>query len=235
MLNADFWQKYFRVYDVLNQIVPYGELLDEIVKEAKIRAGDSILDAGVGTGNLALLLEKEGARVVGLDFSEGALDAYKRKNSKASVVKADLTQSLPFEENYFDTIVSNNVLYNIPREKRGAVIREFERVLKPGGRIVLSNIHKNFKPIKIYFESFKKNIKKDGFLTTLFLAVRMSFPTIKMFYYNFLIRKAHKFSTPNLFDFEEQGDLFKKAGFINISPTKLVYAGQGILNSAQKR
>jgi ABC-type transport system substrate-binding protein len=62
----------------------------------------------------------------------------------------------------------------------------------------------------------------------------MLIPTIKMFYYNFFIQKEHKFTKQNLFDLGEQKELLQQAGFKNISETKLVYASQGILNSAIK-
>jgi ubiquinone/menaquinone biosynthesis C-methylase UbiE len=58
MLTHTFWNRYFKVYDVLNYVIPYQELLKEIVKEVEVKEGDLILDAGVGTGNLALVLNK---------------------------------------------------------------------------------------------------------------------------------------------------------------------------------
>ncbi len=233
MLDQNFWDKYFRVYDVLNLTVPYQELLQEIITELEINSGELILDAGVGTGNLAVLMEKAGAKVMGLDFSQEALNAYKNKNSRAQTILHDLTQKLPFQNNYFNKIVSNNVLYNIPKEKRLNIIMELKRVLKPGGKIVLSNLHKGFKPIKIYIATIKENIKRFGVFNTIKLIFKMLIPTIKMFYFNFFIQKEYKFSK-KLFDFEEQKNLLEKAGFTDVSDTRLVYAGQGILNSGYK-
>ena len=218
----------------MNLAASYRELLEEIVKAAEIKEGDLILDAGAGTGNMALLLEKRGAKVTALDFSREALDIYKNKNPQAIVVLANLVERLPFENDYFDKIVSNNALYNIPREKREEVLLEFKRVLKPGGKIVLSNIHKDFKPLKIYITSISKNIEKFGLVSTLKLFIKMCIPTLKIFYYNFFIQKEYKFSKNNLFEFGEQKKLLEKAGFADISETKFVYAGQGVLNSARK-
>lgn len=234
MLNSNFWNKYFKVYDVLNLVIPYQELLDEITKEADIKKEDLVLDAGIGTGNLVPLLEKQEAKVIGLDFSQEALTICKKKNPNTQVILHDLTQKLPFLDNYFDKIISNNALYNIPREKRLETIIELKRVLKPGGKIVISNLHKGFKPIKIYLATIKENIKRFGFFNTIKLILKMFIPTIKMFYYNFFIQKEHRFSKQNLFDFDEQKEFLEKAGLRNISETKLVYARQSILNSAIK-
>lgn len=55
-----------------------------------------------------------------------------------------------------------------------------------------------------------------------------------MFYYNRIIQKIHKFEKQNLFEYDEQRNLLKKAGFINISETKFVYSRQGILNKGYK-
>ena len=234
MLCQDFWNKYFKVYDVLNLVIPYQDLLKEIVREADIKKGDLVLDAGIGTGNLVPLLEKQGVRIIGLDFSQEALNICKKKNPNIQVILHDLTQKLPFSDNYFDKIISNNAVYNIPRKKRLETIIELKRVLRPGGKIVLSNLHREFKPIKIYLATIKENLKRFGFLKTLKLVIKMAMPTIKMFYYNFFIQKEYKFSKQNLFNINEQKELFKQAGFNNISETKLVYANQGILNSVIK-
>ncbi len=234
MLSAYFWRKYFGVYDVLNLAASYRDVLEKIAEEAEIKEGNLVLDAGAGTGNLALLLEKRGAKVTALDFSKEALDIYKNKNPQARVVLANLIEPLPFEDNFFDKIVSNNALYNIPRENRLAALLELKRVLKPGGKIILSNIHKDFKPIKIYVKSISANIKKIGLVRTLKLFVKMCAPTLKIFYYNFFIQREYKFSKNNLFDFEEQKELLGKAGFVDVSGTEFVYAGQGVLNSARK-
>jgi ubiquinone/menaquinone biosynthesis C-methylase UbiE len=234
ILDKYFWEKYFKVYDILNYLIPYKEVLDVLVKELNPSTDDLILDAGVGTGNLAILIEKTGAKVVGLDFSEEALSIYKMKNPKAEIILHNLENPLPFPNDYFDKIVSNNTIYNIPREKRLNVFLEFKRVLKPGGKIVVSNIHKNFKPAKIYLEGIKKNLDKFGRLKTLMLIIKLLIPTIKIFYYNRIIQKIHKIDSSNLFDYEEQKKLLKDAGFINISETKFVYADQAVLNSAYK-
>jgi len=234
MLDENFWKKYFKVYDILNLSIPYQELLEKIVDESNIKKGDLVLEAGVGTGNLALLLKKQGARVIGLDFSQEALEIYRNKDPQAEIVLSNLIYKLPFKNNFFDKIVSNNVLYNIPREKRVDVLRELKRVLKPGGKIVISNIHKRYKPMIIYLSTIVKSIKKFGFLKTLKLLIKIFIPTIKIFYYNFQIQKVHKLNKDNLFAYDEQKKLLEEVGFCKISETKKVFANQGILNSAYK-
>jgi ubiquinone/menaquinone biosynthesis C-methylase UbiE len=234
LLPPEFWLEYFKVYDVLNLAPPYIDLLNRIIEIAKPQKGEKILDAGVGTGNLAILLKAKGADVIGLDFSPEALEIYKTKDPDARIFLHDLRLPLPFEDNYFDKIVSNNVLYNIPREERLRVVLELKRVLKHGGLIILSNIHKDFSPLKIYISSIKDSIKRKGPLITTYLVLRLIMPSIKMFYYNSKIGKVHKTDKNNLFDFDEQKQLLKEAKFSFVSDTEFVYANQAILNYALK-
>lgn len=234
MLTADFWKRYARIYDDMNLFISYREFLDEVVREARVKEGDIILEAGAGTGSLALLLEKAGAKVTGLDFLKEALDIYKGKNPEARVVLADLTRPLPFKTGSFDTITCSNVLYGVPAEGRLKVLTEMKRVLKPGGRIVLANIHEKFKSSKIYSDSIKKSIRRNGFLNTLKFMVKVFPSTLKIIYCSAIIKKECKFFGKSLFSFNEQKELLEKAGFADISETKFVYAGQAVLNSGQK-
>ncbi|PIR43223.1 hypothetical protein COV24_03880 [candidate division WWE3 bacterium CG10_big_fil_rev_8_21_14_0_10_32_10] len=68
MLSKKFWEKYFKTYDVLNVLIPYQELLDTIIDKLKVKPGEKILDAGSGTGNLAIKLEMLGAQVTGVEY-----------------------------------------------------------------------------------------------------------------------------------------------------------------------
>jgi ubiquinone/menaquinone biosynthesis C-methylase UbiE len=231
MLDSKFWKKYFEVYDVLNLLIPYQELLETICDELDIKPGEKILEAGCGTGNLALKIKERGAEVIGLDNCKEALEIYKKKDPNAKVVLADLREKLPFPDNYFDKIASNNTLYAIPKEKQLDTLKEFYRILKPGGKIVMANLKKGWRSEKIYISGIKKNLKKEGSCSTFLKIIKMIIPTIKVFYYNYFIKKETQYY---FCDFNEQKELLKRAGFKEISETKLVYANEAILNSAFK-
>jgi len=232
MLDSKFWEKYFEVYDVLNLLIPYQELLDTISGKLDIEKGERVLDAGCGTGNLAIKMKKKGAEVVGLDYCKEALEMFRKKDPNAKLVLTDLTKKIPFPDNYFDKIACNNVLYTIPRDKQLATLKEFHRVLKPGGKIVLANIKKGWNPFKIYTEGVKKNFKQEGISRTFYKITRMVVPTIRILYYNRFIQKESEYY---LFEFDEQKEKLQQAGFSKISLTTLTYANQGVLNSAYKK
>ena len=159
MLNTNFWKKYFAVYDFLNVLEPYQKLLAAFVEAFGDVRGKKILDAGAGTGNLAALLEKCGAKVVGLDFSKEGLEIFKKKLPNSQTIFHDLTKPLPFPDKSFDAVVSNNTIYTLPLETRPAVFKEFFRVLKPNGKIVVSNVREGWKPLTIYLAHIRWSIR----------------------------------------------------------------------------
>ncbi|MBU4224024.1 class I SAM-dependent methyltransferase [Patescibacteria group bacterium] len=211
MLSPKFWNRYFKVYDILNLVIPYQELLITVCEKLNIRRGEKILDAGAGTGNLAILLEKKGARIIGLDFSQEALNIYESKNSKAEVLLADLTKKLPFADSYFDKIVSINVLFLIDRETRKKVAKEFYRIIKPNGKIVLVNLIEEFRPSRIYLEHFKKIGKQKGIIATVIQIFKFIPASLKILYYANKLKKTGQ-QKQILFNYDEQKELLKKQG-----------------------
>jgi len=231
MLTQKFWAKYFKVYDVLNLLIPYQELLNAVVEELDIKKGEKVLEAGCGTGNLALKIKEKGGEVIGLDNCEEALKVYKRKDSSANTILADLSGKLPFPDNYFDKIASNNTLYTFPKQKQLEILKEFFRILKRGGKVVIANPQKGWSPFKIYVEGIEKNLKQEGFWRTVLKVFKMIVPTAKILYYNAQIKKESNYC---FLEPKEQRQLLKEAGFSMVSESKEVYADQAILNSASK-
>jgi len=231
MLDSNFWKKYFKVYDVLNLLIPYQKLLESVCNELEIKKGDKILEAGCGTGNLALKIKQRGGDVIGLDYCKEALDIYKGKDKNAKVILADLTEKLPFSDNSFDKIACNNVLYAIPGEKQLALLKEFYRILKRGGKLVISNPRKGAQPFKIYQSHIKDSLKVRGLIATFYSIIKMSIPTLKMFRFNrWILKEKKKFFLSS----REQQRALKIAGF-SVIKTELVYAKQGILTFAIER
>jgi len=224
-----------RVFDIIGTMIPYKELISRVCEELDIKNNELILDAGSGTGILALEIKKREGRVIGVDSSKEAIKIHKEKDKLAEVIFADLTKPLPFENNYFDKVICMLTLHSIKTTDRQAIIDEFYRVLKVGGKVVLANPCAGFNPSRIFLDHLKKDIKKSGLLKVLFNVIINVGYMLKMFYYNIMIERDNKKSEQGMLDIDEQKNLLEKAGFENLSKTEILYAKSAILNSAYKK
>ncbi len=103
-------------------------------------AGHRVLDAGCGSGLLASALRAKGAHVTGFDASPAMVDlARNRLGEGAAIHVADLAERLPFDDAEFDDVVTSLVLHYLPDWT--APLAEMRRVLRPGGRLLLSVNH----------------------------------------------------------------------------------------------
>ncbi len=101
--------------------------------------GRRILDAGCGAGPLLAELRARGADVSGFDLSPGMLDLARRRVPGADLRVADLAAPLPYPDAAFDDVVVSLVLHYL--EDWGGSLAELHRVLKPGGRLLISVDH----------------------------------------------------------------------------------------------
>jgi SAM-dependent methyltransferase len=112
-------------------------IVNAILPPASVQSGSAVLDVGCGTGyNMGWLKQQYNAIVTGIDVSPHALD-FCRVRGEHSLVRADAT-SLPFAARVYDLVISFDVLINLKDSMaRAAALREFLRVLKPGGRLLI--------------------------------------------------------------------------------------------------
>jgi len=104
--------------------------VSQIVKHLNIQKGDKILEIGCNKGLLMQKLKEQGVDVVGIDVNEKAV----QKKVVEEVYKMDAT-NLVFPPASFDKIYSAHTIEHIPNLKKA--FEEMDRVVKPGGRIVL--------------------------------------------------------------------------------------------------
>jgi ubiquinone/menaquinone biosynthesis C-methylase UbiE len=103
----------------------------------RLRAGTA-LDAACGTGRYAAYLAGRGHRVLGVDGSAEMLDQARSRVPTGTFVRADLHR-LPLADDAVDLVVSGLALVHVPA--LAPVLAEFARVLRPGGHLVISDVH----------------------------------------------------------------------------------------------
>lgn len=232
-IDKNFWEKYYKVYDKLLFLKPYNDLLEVLKESLKIKEGDTVLDAGGGSGNFAFAVKNLANEVILLDFSKTALSIYKKKNKNAICIYHDLTMKLPFSDNSIDKICCNNVLYSIENKLRFKVCGEFHRVLKKGGLIVVSNPKANSNQLRVVCSHFSDSVRKIGIPRSIIGILKLSFGLLQLAYYNLIITKNARQRSIFYFTRNEQENLLAKSGFEELK-SFLVYAEQAILTIAKK-
>jgi ubiquinone/menaquinone biosynthesis C-methylase UbiE len=111
----------------------------ETIARIRMRPADSALDVGCGTGELLsrLAARYPDARLAGLDPVPEMLQVARGKLSPAVELRVGWANELPWPDRSFDLVVSCNMFHYITHPVEA--VREMERVLRPGGRIVITD------------------------------------------------------------------------------------------------
>ncbi|NUR31857.1 MAG: class I SAM-dependent methyltransferase [Catenulispora sp.] len=103
-------------------------------------AGLDVLDVGSGAGFYSAAMVERGARVTGIEGSESLLRrAAEATGGRATLVRHDLEQPLPFGAASFDLAVMALVYHHV--YDRPQLLSELRRVLRPGARLLVSTTH----------------------------------------------------------------------------------------------
>ncbi len=126
----------------------------KLLKKASLHHGVLVLDAGCGIGGSSrLMAEYFNCKVTGVDLAQKFIEAAdfltqctglenKTKFRQGSILE------LEFTDNSFDAVLCQHVLMNI--KDKAAAVKEFFRVLKPGGKLILHEVTKGSSSVELY-------------------------------------------------------------------------------------
>lgn len=128
--------------------------MERLVKLFKKNDVQKILDLGCGTGRHLLFFSKKGFDMFGIDASSKGIEIAQEWLSEEGIsVETNccrIEHSFPYKDNFFDAIISIQVIHHNLMENILKTIKEIVRVLKKGGYIYIT------------FPYLKKNIKNDN-------------------------------------------------------------------------
>lgn len=134
-----FWSFAAPIYDVpaLQRWI-YRPAQDEVLRALRAHGARSIADIACGTGIMAARIADElhPDAIYGVDMSDGMLEQARARSAKVNWLKGPAEQ-LPFEDDSLDAVVTTTAFHFFDQP---AAMREFHRVLAPGGLVAVTTV-----------------------------------------------------------------------------------------------
>jgi len=139
-------------------MIPY------IIKLANIKPTDVVVDVGCGTGKLSLVFASIAKKVIAIDISSKMLKKAREETEKNDIRNIEFRKAncmnLQIGNSSVNIVVSNLVLHHLTDEEKLTTIKEFYRILKPKGKIIIGDIVKSRKDFREEIDLIVKNYKK---------------------------------------------------------------------------
>lgn len=150
LVDPQDWDSYWQKTSYRKETVYEGSIYDlvagvyrryvikrnlEIAVRRVFPAGSELLHAGCGSGQVDVDMQ-EFMRIHALDISTGALRLYSRNNPKATELRHGSIFALPYADATFDGVYNLGVMEHFTPAQIAEILREFHRVLRPGGKVL---------------------------------------------------------------------------------------------------
>jgi ubiquinone/menaquinone biosynthesis C-methylase UbiE len=138
------------VYDFCEPLLMLGRqgaYNREIVALLELQGRHRVLDLGCGTGELTRMIadrldSARGGLSLGIDAAARMIAvARKKRGNDACRFEVAAAENLPYEDASFDAVVSSLFFHHVDLELKQRALAESYRVLKPGGKLVIADMH----------------------------------------------------------------------------------------------
>jgi ubiquinone/menaquinone biosynthesis C-methylase UbiE len=132
-------------HDTFSSHGTFRKLRQRTINLACIQPGEQVLDVGCGTGTLAMEAARRvgrAGRVAGVDPGTQQIARARAKAARRNIPVAfqiGVIEQLPFPDQTFDVVFSTLMLHHLPAPLKRQGLAEIARVLKPGGRLVITD------------------------------------------------------------------------------------------------
>ena len=138
------WAPYYDFMVEITSLGHAGMLRRMTVDNALIQPGDSVLDVGCGTGEVALLARTrtKAGTVHGIDPAPEMIAVARSKAARKKLnvdFRVGVIEALPFPDASMDVVTSSLMMHHLPEELKVRGLAEVFRVLKPGGRLLIAD------------------------------------------------------------------------------------------------
>ena len=138
------WAPY---YDFMVEVTSLGHasmLRRMTVDNAQIHPGDTVLDVGCGTGEVAVLAKTraKAGKVYGIDPAPEMIAVARNKAARKKLdidFRVGVIEALPFPDASMDVVTSSLMMHHLPEDLKVRGLAEVYRVLKPGGRLLIAD------------------------------------------------------------------------------------------------
>ena len=233
MSTLQLWNSYMTSYDFLMKVDSYSKNLEDIAAAIPSLRAKRVLDAGSGTGNLSLILKRNGADVISCDISETAIAQHREKDPSATILRLSLEDPLPMEDANFDVICCASVLFALKKDGCRLALSEFFRVLRPSGKLIVTVAAPDQRNGNLLKMHLRASINRFGWVRG---AVHGFFGTpaiTRIMYYNRALRRIPDWQGYHRFSTSELHGMIEDAGFQRTT-IKRTYGENFLLAIAEK-
>ena len=139
-MPKDPYRKFLPIYDLV--IGPTNSIIKRIrLNLAPPIPGMKVLDVGCGTGADLKPYGEAGCEMYGIDLSPSMLGRARNKLGGSADLRLGDAAHMPFQDRFFDLVLSSYTLHEMPNNGRSSVINDMIRVVKNDGSVLLTDFH----------------------------------------------------------------------------------------------